>query len=133
MLHREVEAEIDAGRLAVGNTLWMADVFYIPRRKHFERNTKPVEVRINKHEQGLGYRPERYFYTAAHPGNGNPLGGFQESWRVQEEDRAQYFLTEAEAQQSYREQAEIAREAMNDDHDKYNKRFMDLKILLLSI
>jgi hypothetical protein len=133
MLHREVEAEIDAGRLAVGDTLWMADVFYIPQRKHFERNIKPVEVRINENLFPHGYLPSKYYYTPTNPVDGKTQKPLTESWRAPEEDRAQYFLTKPEAIQSYREQATIAQEAMDEDHGRYNKRFLDLKILLLSI
>jgi len=133
MLHREVEAEIDAGRLSVGDTLWMTDVCYLPRRKRFERNLKPIEVRINEYEYPRGYLPDKYYYTAVNPADRNPWELFQESWQAREEDRARYFLTESEAHQSYKEQAAKALEAMEADRDSYSQRFLNLKVLLLSI
>jgi len=125
MLNDEIKSALNAGRLKYGATLWMVDVCYLPGRKSFERNIRPVEVNLLQHPASI--RGDLYYVAR------NSQKHFSDSCKAPKEQRAEFFLTEAEAYQSYKEQAAIALEAMAADHTWYNQRFLNLKVLLLSI
>jgi hypothetical protein len=137
MKYVEMKEAITAGTMAVGDDVWVVDHRYKDIKKAPVRNITPTHVRIFETGEEVYGVADPYRYSGVLDAGGYHFRSFGKNGKLlvkliaphdvdypysrqSTEHSVHVFLTEAEAQEKYREQVEVAMGQLREQQDQAN-------------